>query len=158
MALNINDCLLLERFCLVRKISPVLFLIDGAPVGNTKKSLWPIYVTINELPPEVRPKHMILVGLYYGSKEPNQLFFLKPFVDEANQLSRDCFTWLYNGCNVTSKVIPLIAIADSAARSKLLNMQAFGAYYGCTFCYQKTERTVKRRKFVIPDEPAEHMV
>lgn len=38
--------------------------VDGVSLGNAKKSLWPIYVSINQLPPEVRRINILLVGLY----------------------------------------------------------------------------------------------
>ncbi|KAJ1526429.1 hypothetical protein ONE63_009563 [Megalurothrips usitatus] len=130
------------------------FFVDGVTVGKTKKSMWPIYVTITELPPKERQKHMLLAGLYYGPHDPDQKVFLKPFVEEVNKLSSSGVSWFHDGRNVISKVIPLIAVVDSVARCQCMNMQTFSAFYGCTFCYQKTERTVKRLKFVIPSEPA----
>lgn len=40
---------------------------------------------------------------------------------------------------MTSRVLTLIGVFDPGARFKLLNLSAHGGYYGCTFCYQKTE-------------------
>ena len=131
------------------------FFIDGVAVGKRKKSLWPIYVSINELPPKERRANILLVGLYYSKHDPDQQFFLKPFVQEANQLSSQGFTWKHKGTSVLSKVIPLIAVAESVARCQLLNFQTFSACYGCTFCYQKPTRTVKKLKYTRPTEKVE---
>ncbi|KAK3925287.1 60 kDa chaperonin [Frankliniella fusca] len=68
-------------------------------------------------------------------------------------LSSEGFSWCLDGAEVTSKAIPLCAIADSPARCKLLNMQNHAATWGCTFCYHKQERTEtsSRIKFVLKD-------
>ncbi|KAM0735793.1 hypothetical protein ACS0PU_009754 [Formica fusca] len=124
------------------------FSTDGIPMGKScGKTIWPIYVTINELPPKERSKHVLLAGLYVGKKDPNQNVFLQPFIEQANKLSLHGFHWNHNGKDVISKVIPLCAIVDSVARFQMLNMSGINAYYACTFCYQKAEHTVKGQRF-----------
>jgi len=124
------------------------FCTDGISTGKlTGKSLWPIYVTINELPFKDRSRYMLLAGLYVGCKDPNQLTFFQPFVKEANKLSSEGFSWIHEGKEIVSKVIPLCAVTDSVARWQLLNMQSFHAFYGCTFCYEKQEKTGPRSRF-----------
>ncbi|KAK3917316.1 Pimeloyl-[acyl-carrier protein] methyl ester esterase [Frankliniella fusca] len=130
------------------------FFTDGVPMGHSGKSIWPIYLMINELPEKLRTKYIILGGLYVGPKEPNLNVFLKPFVKEANLLSSEGFSWCLDGAEVISKAIPLCAIADSPARCKLLNMQNHAAAWGCTFCYHMQERTDTscRIKFIIKND------
>jgi len=124
------------------------FNTDGIPMGKScGKTIWPIYITINELPPKERSKHILLAGLYIGKKDPNQNVFLKPFIEQANKMSFHGFHWNHNGKDVISKAIPLCAIVDSIARFQMLNMSGINAYYACTFCYQKAERTVKGQRF-----------
>jgi len=89
---------------------------------------------------------MLLVGLYVGSKDPNQLTFFQLFVKEANKLSSEGFSWIYEGKEIVSKVIPLCAVTDSVARWQLLNMQSFHAFYGCTFCYEKQKKIGPRSR------------
>jgi hypothetical protein len=133
------------------------FCTDGISTGkSTGKSLWPIYVTINELPFKDRSRYMLLAGLYIGPKDPNQLTFFEPFVKETNKLSSEGFSWIHEGKEIVSKVIPLCAVTDSVARWQLLNMQSFHAYYGCTFCYEKQEKTgPKSRCFNINSNKAD---
>lgn len=131
------------------------FFTDGIHTGKSNnKTLWPIYLTINELPSQ-NGANVLLSGLYIGSKDPNQKVFLQPFINEANKLSTEGFKWFHNGKETVSKVIPLCCIADSVARYQLLNFQPFAAYYGCTFCYQKSERTRKGQRFTVSIHPAE---
>lgn len=55
-----------------------IFNSDGSPVFNSSKfSIWPIHIMINELPPEIRFKHVLLAGLWFGPKEPLMEVFLK---------------------------------------------------------------------------------
>lgn len=128
------------------------FFTDGVPMGHSGKSIWPIYLSINELPEKLRCKYIILGGLYIGPKEPNLNVFLEPFVKEANLLSSRGITWSNDGVNVVSRAVPMCAIADSPARCKLLNMQGHAAKWGCTFCYHKKKPTDTSsiRKYLIP--------
>jgi len=130
------------------------FFVDGVAYKKSNKSIWPIYLTVNELPYDERSKYLILAGVYFMSKDPNESYFLKPFVQEANKLSSEGITWIYQRQSVNSKVIPLCFVADSVARYQMLNMQSFHAYYGCTFCYQQAESVRGRPKFIL-GAPAE---
>jgi len=66
------------------------FFTDGVHTGKSNnKTLWPIYLTINELPISERNKYVLLSGLYIGPKDPNQKVFLQPFINEANKLSTE---------------------------------------------------------------------
>ncbi|XP_046408591.1 uncharacterized protein LOC124173129 [Ischnura elegans] len=126
------------------------FNTDGAQMGNScGKSIWPIYVNINELPPNVRykSKNILLSGLYVGPTDPNHNLFLEPFVQQCNDLSTTGFTWMHKGVQVVSKVIPLCSVVDSQARWKMLNMSGVNSYYACTFCYQKAVHTQKGQRF-----------
>ena len=132
------------------------FFTDGISTGkSTCKTMWPIYANINELPFKERSENTFLCGLYVGPKDPNQLVFLQPFVEEANKLSTEGVTWTHNGNVVNSKVLPLCAVLDSVARWQVLNMQSFHAFYGCTYCYQKQERTVPRKRRFNMEETAD---
>lgn len=60
-------------------------------------SIWPIQLHLNELPPKMRFKHVILAGLWFGSREPNMHVFLKPFVDQSKLLVSKGVPWKKNG-------------------------------------------------------------
>lgn len=132
------------------------FFTDGMAFGNTSvKTMWPIYLTINELPYEERSKYLILAALYIGAKDPNLQTFLQPFVTQANELSDVGVKWTHNSETVISKVIPLCCVADSVARCKMMNYQSFSAQYGCTFCYKESENVPGHgQRFIFkPDLP-----
>jgi len=125
------------------------FFVDGVAYKKSNKSIWPIYLTINELPYEERSKYLILAAVYFNNKDPNENYFLKPFVQEANKLSSEGILWIYQGQAVHSKVIPPCFVVDSVARFQMLNMQTFHAFHGCTFCYQQAESVRGRAKFTF---------
>jgi hypothetical protein len=129
---------------------------DGmALTKSSKSSAWPIFLYVNELSPQNRKKHIIFAGIWVGNSQPNMRIFLKPFALEMRDIITDGFQWCDNeGNEHVSKVLPLIAVLDSGARYKFLNLTSHTGYYGCTFCYQKAERTTKGPRFTVPQRPA----
>lgn len=130
---------------------------DGMDLGTSaSRSAWPIFMYINELSPKNRKRHIIFAGIWVGKTSPNMSLFLKPFVDELKELADEGFHWHNRtGEEITSRVLPLLGIFDSAARYKLLNLSAYSGYYGCTFCYQRAEYIPKIGcRFTIVDPPA----
>lgn len=79
--------------------------------------------------------HPLLVGIWVGRSEPDMNVVMQPFVDEANELSENGFSWKHpvNG-ETKSVAIPLCCVVDSQARWRLLNHKSPAGYYGCTFC------------------------
>lgn len=128
------------------------FFTDGVAFGKaSNKTVWPIYITINELPYEERTNYIILAGVYAGSKDPNQIYFFKPFVTEANKLSENGISWNHTGKDVKSLFIPLVCVCDSVARYQILNYQSFHATYGCTFCYKKSVSCIGGMRYILSD-------
>ena len=61
---------------------------DGAsPFKFSKKSVWPVYLLINELPVKARFKNIIVIGLWYGCNKPDMNILLSPIVDLLNDLN-----------------------------------------------------------------------
>lgn len=107
---------------------------DGANVfKSSNKSLWPIQISINELPYTVRKNNMILAGLWIGEGSPRMDVFLKPFIEELNDLHDEGITCSFLGQdNVTVKVHCLIASMDSVARPKVI-LHAFMVFYSLDY-------------------------
>ena len=81
---------------------------DGVQVfKSSTKSMWPVWLRINELPPSIRyleifdirqgvavilrfySKYKILAGQWVGKRKPPMLWFLKPCANELNELAVD---------------------------------------------------------------------
>ncbi|XP_046398529.1 uncharacterized protein LOC124165253 [Ischnura elegans] len=129
---------------------------DGLALGESStQAAWPLFMDINELSPQTRKKYLIYAGMWVGRKQPNMNIFLKPFVNDLKKLANDGFAWKdSNGVEQRSKVIPILAVLDSGAQYKFLNLTSFSGYMGCTFCYQRAENTQRGRRFTVCKEPA----
>ncbi len=52
--------------------------VDGVPIFKSSPfHIWPLQVTINELPPNLRAKRVILGGLWFGPRKPEVNSFLQ---------------------------------------------------------------------------------
>ena len=117
---------------------------DGIPVFKSSKfTIWPLYLAINELPPQKRwcSNNIILAGLWFGSEKPNMLVFLKLFADDISNLHLE-------GIEVSSPDVPnsfvyhamlLCGTCDLPAKAIVHNMTQFNGYYGCSHCTQSGE-------------------
>ena len=71
MGSSTKNIVVLEKYSHPLLIFQFLSVLSSVSIGNsTNKSLWFIYVTINELPFKDRSNYMLLAGLYVGSKDP----------------------------------------------------------------------------------------
>lgn len=112
-----------------------IFNSDGSPTYKSSKfSIWPIQLHLNELPPKMRFKNVVLAGLWFGAKEPVMSIFLKPFVDQAKTLASKGVSWKKKESCVNSKVVGLCCCVDSRARPAMQNTTQFNGYFGCGFC------------------------
>ncbi|XP_055586117.1 uncharacterized protein LOC129738837 [Uranotaenia lowii] len=108
---------------------------DGVKIFNStaKKSLWPILLCINELPPTVRyaKTNVLVAGLWMSNKEPDFHMFLKPLSAALNEFQT-------NGANLNGREISTILITaccvDTIARCKLQNFKQFNGYEACGYC------------------------
>lgn len=106
---------------------------DGVPVFKSSTySIWPIQCMVNELPPHLRSKNILMTGLWFGKTKPDMNTFLKPFVEECRELERTGFVHKVEG--FTRNVFPLVCSADSPARAIVKNCKQFNGKYGCDWC------------------------
>lgn len=110
---------------------------DGAKVFKSKKagSLWPIQGIINELIPDARFEweNLILIGLWFG-KDPDMHVFLRPLVNEINEISENPIMFEIDGIPVQLRVTPLVFPVDTVARCMLQEHTQYNGYYGCGIC------------------------
>ena len=105
---------------------------DGIPIFKSSNfSIWPLQAFVNELPPHLRGKNILLVGLWFGQK-PVMNTFLKPFVEECRKLESSGFT--FGNEVLPRKVFALLLSADSPARAIVRNAKQFNGQYGCDWC------------------------
>ena len=111
-----------------------VFNTDGANrFKSSQYSLWPIYLMINELPPQERFNSIITCGLWFGQK-PNLRIFLNPFVDMMNNDVDNYIEVQIKEEMKIVKIYPLVACVDTMARSPMQGVIQFNGKYGCNWC------------------------
>ena len=127
---------------------------DGISIfKSSNKSIWPIFLTINELPLSERFKisNTVLAAIYCAPSKPNFSILLEPLISDLKKLevqgiqliglSHKCFIFLTCIC------------ADKPARCQLTNTVQFDGRHGCLYCYD--EGKSENRKWVYP-QSGEH--
>ena len=133
------------------------FNTDGAALfHSSKRSFWPILCFINEFPPHLRFKYVILAGLWIGTKEPTPAvmnMYLQPFVQQLNVLNTTGFEWMYKeGKTLRFLLKPLLCNVDSVARPILQNRVQYNGRYGCSWCYSFGDYVGGSIRFLLKEE------
>lgn len=92
---------------------------------TTKKSAWPVLLSLNELPLSLRRKKVLMSSVWLGKGKPVMNEYLKPFIKECIQLQRNGLTVKINGQEKTFGIVPLMCISDSVARPMLRSSVQF---------------------------------
>ncbi|KAK3922584.1 Halomucin [Frankliniella fusca] len=110
------------------------FCTDGAPLfKSSKTSIWPIMFCVNELPPVLRMKNILLGGLWFGKSQPPMNLLLVPLSEQAVTLSNG-FQILVKNEPVDMRAFIIGCCVDSGARGKVQGIKSHGGYYGCNWC------------------------
>lgn len=107
---------------------------------SAENNVWPIYLSINEMPYKKRRRNTALCGIWYGSHKPNLTTFLRPFVSKCNVLQHEPIQWKHEGQLYTSRVFFPLFTADSVARPMVQGFKQHNGYYGCPWCLCPGER------------------
>lgn len=111
------------------------FNTDGAVVfKSAKHSMWPIQLTVNELPVMTRWQHILLGGLWFSKKHPPLHLLIKSFVKEFNNIGH--ITWCHGSERIHSFLYTIFCFVDSPARAVLLNMKQYNGYQSCSWCME----------------------
>eukprot|EP00105_Crassostrea_gigas_P038741 XP_019922889.1 PREDICTED: uncharacterized protein LOC105328585 [Crassostrea gigas] len=121
---------------------------DGIPIFKSSKvSIWPLYLTVNELPVKQRmqTENMILYGLWFGESKPFMGGFTKPLIHTLRDLETNGTDFTINGQIYNSKSYLICGTADLPAKSLVMNCNQFNGQYSCLRCLHSGEtfRTVK---------------
>lgn len=109
---------------------------DGASkYKSNAKSLWPLILVQNYLPPNIRYKreNVILAGLHYGDK-PNMYEYTFPLVSEMCALQDNPIKfYIENDCLYVIPHITAIC-CDLPAKSEIQQITQYNGYFACTIC------------------------
>ncbi|XP_070549520.1 uncharacterized protein [Ptychodera flava] len=120
---------------------------DGVALFRSSKfSIWPVYYSVNELPPKDRyqRRNRIFAGLWFGFRKPETKTFLKPFAESFKEMFEKGMPLQVpeKNTNITVRVILLSAVFDAPARCMFMECVQFNGMYGCPYCLAPGE-TVK---------------
>ncbi|KAJ1526574.1 hypothetical protein ONE63_008161 [Megalurothrips usitatus] len=133
---------------------------DGTPVFACKNSLsiWPIFLSVNELPAYIRMKNILLAGLWFSKSHPKMDLFLEKFSDYMRKLSIDGFLLTVAGLLRYYKGFLLGVCVDAGARGAVQCIHAHNGESSCNWCLHPGEvegNGSTARKFLPYDlEPA----
>lgn len=106
---------------------------DGAAAfkSTTKKPLYPLFLTVNNLPPKLRfnKNNLILGALWFNRGKPDMALFHKQFILQAQKLREGMQIK-----NENYKILVLQNCLDSVGRCEILCSKQFNGKYGCTVC------------------------
>ncbi|KAK3923443.1 Protein RDR1 [Frankliniella fusca] len=104
---------------------------DGCKTGKSAKiSIYPFFIRVHKLPPNLRQKYIFLAGLYCDKGEPHMTSFLKPIVKQLNDLAERGVEWEDKDKDQRcSKIRPLCYFVDGKARWQILNMSPQPSFF-----------------------------
>ncbi|KAH7941382.1 hypothetical protein HPB49_012855 [Dermacentor silvarum] len=84
---------------------PLTFSADGSPVFKSSQfSIWLIQLTVNERPPKMRHKNVVVSALWYGQSHPNMVLLLNSFVQQMRDLAGGGVTWMAGTDSIHSEI------------------------------------------------------
>ncbi|KAE8741238.1 hypothetical protein FOCC_FOCC013225, partial [Frankliniella occidentalis] len=117
------------------KVLSLVFSTDGSPLFKSSSfSIWPCFFSINELPPLLRMKHLLLGGLWFGNKHPPMDLYLKPVVEYFESLLDTLVHLRVEGEEWLIKLYIIACCVDSGARGAVQGINSHSGYYSCNWC------------------------
>lgn len=121
---------------------------DGVPTFKSSKgSMWPVYLMVTNIPPNLRTKvdNLIVAALWYGPVKPLMDTILQPILERISKYTSEGIP-LQSGLLLRPKL--LMAVFDLPAKSAATNTKQFNGEYGCFYCLDKGE--VHNRARIYP--------
>lgn len=121
---------------------------DGANLHkSSKKSLWPVQLYFNGLPPNMRFlfENIIVTVLYYGQNKPDMKTLLYPLAKEFDYLNKELISVRKENNFYYFLPALIVCTCDLPARAELQNMKAPTGFYACPYCYQQG-KSIKNAK------------
>lgn len=148
-----------------RKILSLTLNIDGGVVSEkSTRSIWPVQLYQNYMPPRVRflPENIIVVGLFYGENKPNAFDLLFPLLRDLRNFLQNGIQIMYNGKQYDYLPMLLYSCCDLPARAHLQNFKYSTGFNACPICVHpghpnKEDRIrVRYAKEIVPSSLRTH--
>ena len=115
----------------------MILFTDGVPLWkSSSQSLWPIYLAVANLPPNIRMRkdNLLLSAVWVGEGKPKMEQLLRPTFAMLKELERDGVMVNTPFGVKTIRAVLLCAVFDHVAKAPALNMKQFNGYNGCPTC------------------------
>lgn len=120
--------------------------IDGGVLSEkSTKSLWPVQLYQNYLPPLKRfaPENIIIAGLYYDQGKPDPYELLFPVLADFRQFFHDKIELFREGNTYTFMPILLHCSCDLPARAQIQNFKSPTGRSACPICLHPGEPNIE---------------
>ncbi|KAH7974577.1 hypothetical protein HPB49_017064 [Dermacentor silvarum] len=126
---------------------------DGSPLyKSSNASIWPIQLSINELPQPHRNANTFLAGLWFGRKHPDMALFIGKFVKALQMVGE--IVWQHGAVDLISRVYLACVCVDAPARAAVGNQTQFNGCFGCPWCLACGTLQEGRRLYINSEPPA----
>lgn len=142
MGLQCSACPVISSSCVVVFVRGEPFYDPLLKSSNT--SIWPIQLTVNEIPAAERMKRLVLAALWFGQKKPHMEMFQDAFVEDKKKLPTCGFCTLQVFC-----AFCICRAVDSIARAPMQGVAQFNGFYGCNWCLLEGERVGRVHKYSV---------
>ncbi|CAF1433030.1 unnamed protein product [Rotaria sordida] len=110
---------------------------DGAPiVRSSKKSIWPCFASITEIPPPMREfqSNIIILALWLSKKKPDVNIFLEETVNDLSMLIHNGTSIFIRDEEYKIQLGTQFFVSDLPAKALFCCTTYFNGYSACTFC------------------------
>ena len=129
---------------------------DGVPIFKSSKgSLWPVYLMLTSILPQLRTKikNLIVASLWFGPTKPNMNCLLQPILQSISHLEKGIVVQETSSSQpITLRAKLVMGIFDLPARAAATNMKQFNGEYGCFYCVDKGEMYNRARIYPPNDQ------
>ncbi|XP_011314653.1 uncharacterized protein [Fopius arisanus] len=127
---------------------------DGVSLFKSSKfSVWPFFLSINELPYDQRTKkeNLLLAGLWFGPNKPLPQLFLQ-FISEEIEILRNGVDFYVSGLDDPVRVqgAVICGTCDAPAKALFLNMKQYNGEWGCQKCEARSQQYEDNNVRVYP--------
>ena len=115
---------------------------DGAPlIRSSKKSVWPCFASIVELPPPVREfqSNIIVLALWVSKKKPDVNIFLDQTIREISMLIHNGTSLFIENSEYKIQLATQFFVSDLPAKALFCCTTYFNGYHACTYCSSRGE-------------------
>lgn len=124
---------------------------DGISLKKSnKKSVWPVQLICNFVPPHLRyfNENIITVAFYYNEMKPDMIIFFEPFANEVEKLELNGFVFNQQ----VFRAAVTCAVFDLPAKAAFQQTMQFNGYFGCGFCLHSGKNVGGSVKFPVRNE------